>query len=69
MNLLGLFFMAAGVFAAAGSTLDWDFFMIARKARFVVAVLTRIDARIFYGTFGAALLTHGAIDLAPKTAG
>lgn len=75
MNPPGLLFMAAGVFAAIGSIFDWDFFMIARKARFIVAVLTRIGARAFYGALGVALLTHGAvaasgaINLTAKTAG
>jgi len=72
MNPLGLFFMAVGAFAVAGSVFNWDFFLNARKARFVVAVLTRTGARIFYAALGLALLTLGTlatcgvIDLARK---
>ncbi len=56
MNPLGLFFVGVGVFALAGSICNWDWFMNARKARFMVAILTRNGARIFYALLGLALL-------------
>ena len=61
MNPIGFFFVAAGIFAIAGAVCDWDWFMNARKARFVVALLTRNGARIFYGLLGAGLAVLGVM--------
>lgn len=72
MNPLGLLCVAGGAFAAAGGICNWDFFLNARKARFMVTVVTRTGARIFYALLGLAVFTGGAlgtfgiIDLAAK---
>jgi len=69
MNPIGLLFVGVGGFALAGAVCDWDWFMNARKARFMVSLLTRTGARVFYGLLGAGLLvlgllaTTGLIDL------
>jgi Immunity protein 17 len=69
MSPLGLLIIGVGVFALAGSICDWDWFMNARKARFMVAILTRNGARIFYALLGLALGTLGIIDLAKDVTG
>jgi Immunity protein 17 len=75
MNPLGLLFIGVGVLALAGSVCDWDWFMNARKARFMVTILTRNGTRIFYALLGLALLalgtlaTLGLIDLAKDATG
>jgi hypothetical protein len=67
--------MGVGGFALAGSICDWDWFMNARKARFMVALLTRTGARIFYALLGLIILTlgtlatFGLIDLAQNASG
>ena len=61
MNLLAFFFMASGLFSLAGATLNWDWFMNSRKARFMVRILTRNGARIFYGCLGLTLFTFGLL--------
>lgn len=75
MNPMGLLFIGAGIFGLAGSICNWDWFMNARKARFMVALLTRTGARIFYALLGLALFTFGTlatfgiIDLAQNASG
>ena len=61
MNLVGLFFVAAGLFSIAGAWFDWDWFMNARKARFMVRTFGRKGARIFYGCLGLGLLIFGIL--------
>ncbi|MHC4259220.1 MAG: immunity 17 family protein [Planctomycetota bacterium] len=61
MNLIGLFFVAAGLFATAGAIYDWDWFTNARKARFLVKALSRNGARIFYAVLGLALVLFGLL--------
>lgn len=75
MNPMGPLFMAAGAFTVICAIGNWDWFMTARKARFMVKLLTRNGARIFYALLGAAIFTLGAlgtfglIDLADKAGG
>jgi len=59
MNPYGLLFVAAGGFTIAGAVCNWDWFMNARKARFMEALLTRNGARVFYGVLGLALFVIG----------
>ena len=61
MNLFGLFFIASGLFSMAGAILNWDWFMNSRKARFMVRILTRNGARIFYGFLGLTLFIFGLL--------
>ncbi len=61
MNPLGLIFVAAGVFSVLGAICNWDWFMNARKARFVVKILTRNGARIFYGALGIVIAALGVL--------
>ena len=59
MNLLGLLFVGAGLFAMAGTLFNWDWFMNHPKARFMVRILTRKGARIFYSCLGLGLFIYG----------
>ncbi len=61
MNPLGLMFVALGAFSMLGAICNWDWFMNARKARFVVKILTRKGARIFYGVLGLAIVVLGVL--------
>ena len=61
MNPIGLFFVAGGAFSILGAVCNWDWFMNARKARFVVKVFTRNGARVFYGILGLALVSLGVL--------
>ncbi len=69
MNLFGLFFVAVGVFPLLGGVCDWEWFMNSRKARFIVTILSRNGARIFYAVLGIVivifgiLVTMGTIDI------
>ncbi|MHC5054880.1 MAG: immunity 17 family protein [Planctomycetota bacterium] len=61
--LLGGALVAGGVFSIAGAVFNWEWFMTARKARFIVAIAGRTGARIFYGVLGVALVVIGALAL------
>ena len=61
MNASGLVFMAAGAFSMLGAICNWDWFMNARKARFMVKILTRNGARLFYGILGVGFAVPGVL--------
>jgi hypothetical protein len=61
MDPIGLIFIAAGAFTMAAAIRDWDWFMGAAKARFMITILTRKGARIFYAVLGFALVVVGAL--------
>lgn len=61
MDPRGLIFVAIGAFSITGAVCDWNWFMNARKARFMVKILTRNGARIFYGLLGLALVVLGVL--------
>jgi len=63
MNLFGLAFVAIGVFSILGAVCDWDWFMNARKARFLVTILTRNGARVLYMILGVALVVLGVLGI------
>ena len=63
MKLWGLFFLAVGVFSVCAGLFNWEWFMNARKARFVVRVFGTNGARIFYGLLGAGLIVLGVLGL------
>lgn len=63
MNPLGLVFIAAGVFAICGAAFNWDWFMLGRKALFLVQVLGRQGARVFYGVIGVVIIVLGTLVL------
>jgi len=63
MNLWGLFFIAIGIFSLCGALFDWDWFMDARKARFIVKIFGRNGARIFYSLLGTGLAVLGILGL------
>ena len=61
MDITGLVLVAAGAFSITGAIFNWDWFMNARKARFIVKIFTRNGARIFYGILGLAIVVLGAL--------
>ena len=63
MQWYGLFFVAAGIFSMAGAILNWNWFFNSRKAAFMVNMIGRTGARIFYGLLGAAIAVFGGLSL------
>jgi hypothetical protein len=61
MNLFGLVFVAAGAFSLLGGVCDWEWFMNSRKARFMVTILSRNGARIFYSILGLLIIVFGIV--------
>jgi Immunity protein 17 len=61
MNLFGLALAAMGVFSILAAVCDWDWYMNARKARFLVKILTRTGARVFYVILGIGLVVLGVL--------
>jgi hypothetical protein len=61
MDLLGLFFVACGVFSICGAVFDWDWFMNNRRAEFAVSIFGRRGARMFYAALGLAIIVLGAL--------
>lgn len=60
-SVMGLVFIAIGLFAICGAGFNWDWFMTHRKARIFVALFTRTGARIFYALLGGGLVTLGIL--------
>lgn len=61
LDLKGLFAIAAGVFSICGALFNWNWFMTHRKAAFMVRILGRSGARIFYGALGVLLVILGGV--------
>lgn len=61
MNWIGLIFVAAGLFALCGGIFNWDWFMNHRKAQFLINLVSRTGARIFYAVFGLAFVVFGIL--------
>jgi hypothetical protein len=51
-----LILIAFGLFSIAGALFDWDWFMEDRRARFIVKILGRSGARVFYVLLGIAMI-------------
>jgi len=58
---IGLVAILAGGFGVTCATFDWDWFMLARKARFWVGLLGRTGARWFYVLLGSAFVIGGLL--------
>jgi hypothetical protein len=65
--LFGLIAIPAGLFSMAGAVFDWEWFMTTRRAQFVVDVLGRQGARVFYFFLGLFLVGLGVFLLWPST--
>jgi hypothetical protein len=63
MELFSGFIILAGLFSLAGAVYNWDWFMNARKARFIVSILGRSGARCLYGLLGVAFIMLGILSL------
>ncbi|MBN1493400.1 MAG: immunity 17 family protein [Candidatus Omnitrophica bacterium] len=59
MNVIPYILIAAGVFSILGAINNWDWFMEHRKARFMVRILTRTGARVFYALLGTVIAAIG----------
>jgi len=61
--LISLFFIVAGVFTTSGGILNWNWFMLSRRARLIVRIFGRGGARVFYVVLGVAILGLGLVAL------
>jgi len=58
---MGIIAILVGLFTLGGAIGNWDWFMNNRRVRFVVAILSRTGARIFYGLLGALFIVLGLL--------
>ena len=56
-NILpSILFFCVALFSLLASVFNWGFFFNSRKSRFIVEILGRNGARIFYGILGICLI-------------
>jgi len=58
---IGLVAILAGGFGITCATFDWDWFMLAPKARFWIRILGRTGTRWFYVLLGSAFVIGGLL--------
>ena len=61
MNVTTIVFILAGAYVFLGGFFNWDWFMNSRKAGWIVRIVGRQGARVFYMLVGAVLITLGAL--------
>ncbi|EAZ92987.1 immunity 17 family protein [Crocosphaera chwakensis] len=59
--MVGFFLILAGLFSLCGAIFNWNWYMNHRKARFIVKILGRAGARIFYGVLGLGFIILGSL--------
>ncbi len=59
--IIGILIIISGLFSLISSIKNWEFFFSHTRARFLVRILGRTGARIFYGILGLALCTGGIL--------
>lgn len=59
--IIGILIILSGAFSLISSLKNWDFFFNHSRARFLVRIMGRTGARIFYGLLGSALITGGLL--------
>ena len=57
----GLFLAAAGLFSIAGAVMNWNWFMLNRRARLFVTLFGRGGARVAYVIIGLVLIGMGVL--------
>lgn len=55
--------MGIGLFSIIASAINWDFFFNQRKAQFILNMMGRQKARVFYGVLGLIIFSIGALAL------
>ena len=66
-KFLPVLLIACGLFSIICAYKDFDWFMNHRKARFMVNVIGRKGARIFYGVLGLAVCAGAIVLLVTDT--
>jgi len=61
MNVLGLVLVAAGVISLTGVVFNLSWYQNTRNFKFFSGIFSHTGARIFYGTFGVALIVTGSL--------
>ncbi|MEQ8221569.1 MAG: immunity 17 family protein [Candidatus Eremiobacterota bacterium] len=59
--IIGILIILSGLFSLISSIKNWEFFFSHTRARFLVRILGRTGARIFYGLLGSALFLGGLL--------
>ncbi len=54
--IAGIFLGVMGCFSIAGAVFNWNWFMNSRRAAFLVKIMGRNGARVFYILLGTAIL-------------
>ncbi len=54
--IAGIFLGLMGCFSIAGGIFNWNWYMNSRRAAFLVKIMGRNGARVFYILLGAAIL-------------
>ena len=63
MNPIGLVGIAAGLFCVVAAYKDWERFFTHHKAKFIVKMLGREGARVFYTVVGCVFIAGGMFAL------
>jgi len=60
---IGFGALLIGGFSAFFAAMDYDWYMESRKARFLVAIIGRANARLFYIAVGVTFMVGGLLAL------
>ncbi len=60
-RFLPFLIIACGLFSLVCAVMNWNWFMNHRKAKFMISVIGRTGARIFYGVLGLFICTVGVV--------
>ncbi len=58
---MGIVLILAGLFSIVAAILNWEWYMTARKARFIVRIFGRTGARVFYVLLGLVFVVLGIL--------
>ena len=60
-RFLPFLIIACGLFSLVCAVMNWDWFMNHRKAKFMISLLGRTGARIFYSVLGLFICGAGVV--------
>ena len=60
-RFLPFLIIACGLFSLVCPIMNWDWFMNHRKARFMISLIGRTGARIFYSALGLFICAVGVV--------
>ena len=60
-RFLPFLIIACGLFSLVCAVMNWDWFMNHRKAKFMISLLGKTGARIFYSILGLFICSAGVV--------